>query len=80
VRTTLTLDDDIAILLKKEARDSGEPFKQVVNRYLRRGITAPKQPPRKRFKVKPWNLQPPPGLSFDNVHELLDALDGPERR
>jgi len=80
VRTTLTLDDDVAILLKKESRKSGEPFKQVVNRYLRLGLTAPKDAGRKPFKVKPWNLQPPPGLSFDNVHELLDALDGPERR
>jgi len=80
VRTTLTLDDDVASLLRKEARKSGEPFKQVVNRYLRLGLTAPKNPRRKSFKVKPWNLQPPPGLSFDNVHELLDALDGPERR
>jgi hypothetical protein len=77
---TLTVDDDIAISLKKEARATGEPFKQVVNRYLRRGMTASKQPPPKPFKVKPWNLQPPPGLSFDNVQELLDALDGPERR
>jgi hypothetical protein len=80
VRTTLTLDDDLAALLKKEVRKSGEPFKQVVNRYIRLGFTASSQPPRKPFKVKPWNLQPPPGLNFDNVHELLDALDGPERR
>jgi len=80
VRTTLTLDDDVAVLLKKEARKSGEPFKQIVNRYLRMGLTAPKNKRREPFKIKPWNLQPPPGLSFDNVHELLDALDGPERR
>jgi len=79
VRTTLTLDDDVASLLKKEARKSGEPFKQVVNRFLRLGLTA-KPAARKPFKVKPWSLQAPPGLSFDNVHELLDALDGPERR
>ena len=79
MRTTLTLDDDVASLLKKESRKSGEPFKQVVNRLLRLGLAA-KQPARKPFKVKPWNLQPPPGLSFDNVHALLDALDGPARR
>jgi hypothetical protein len=78
VRTTLTLDDDVASLLKKEARKSGEPFKQIVNRFLRLGLMA--KPARKPFKVKPWNMQAPPGLSFDNVHELLDALDGPERR
>lgn len=79
MRTTLTLDDDVASLLKKEARKSGEPFKQVVNRYLRLGLTA-KQPARKPFVVKPRNLGLPPGLTYDNVQELLDALEGPDRR
>jgi hypothetical protein len=80
VRNTLTIDDDVEAVLRKEMRKTGEPFKEVVNRFLRLGMAAAKQPQRKPFKVKPWNLQPPPGQSFDNVHELLDALDGPERR
>lgn len=80
MRTTLTLDDDVAALLNKEVRKSGEPFKQVVNRYLRLGLTASKQPPRKPFVVKPLNLGLPPGLSYDNVEELLDYLEGPYRR
>jgi hypothetical protein len=80
VRTTVTIDDDVAALVNKEMRKSGLPFKQVLNQMLRLGFNAAKQPARKPFKVKPWNLQPPAGLSFDNVHELLDALDGPDRR
>ena len=67
-------------LLKKEVRKSGEPFKQVVNRFLRLGLTAPKQPSRKPFKVTPINLALPPELGFDNVEELLDQLEGPFRR
>jgi hypothetical protein len=80
VRTTLTLDDDVAALLNKEARKSGEPFKQVVNRFLRLGLTAAKHPSRKPFVVKPWNLRPPPGIDFDNVEELIEALEGPYHR
>jgi hypothetical protein len=80
VRTTLTLDDDVAVMLNKEARKSGEPFKQVVNRYLRLGLTASKQPTRKPFKVKPWNLQVPSGQSFDKVEELIEFLEGPLHR
>ncbi len=76
MRTTLTLDDDVASLLKKEARKSGEPFKQVVNRAIRLGLTA-KPPARKPFKVKPWNLQLPP---FEKVEELLEYLEGPDHR
>jgi hypothetical protein len=77
VRTTLTIDDDVAALLRKEVRKSGEPFKQAVNRYLRLGLTAPKQPVLKPFKVKPWNLQLPP---FEKVEELLEYLEGPDHR
>lgn len=80
MRTTLTLDDDVACLLNKEVRKSGDPFKQVVNRFLRLGLTVPKQPPSKRFKVTPINLGLPPELSYDNVEELLDYLEGPFRR
>lgn len=77
MRTTLTLDDDVVALLKKEVRKSGEPFKHVVNRYLRLGLTSPKNPPRKPFKVKPWNLRLPP---FEKVEELLEELEGPDYR
>lgn len=80
MRTTVTFDEDVVALLKKEMRKSGEAFKQVVNRAVRTGLTAPAHPPRKPFKVRPWNLQPPPGQSFDNVEELLDFLEGPYRR
>jgi hypothetical protein len=76
VRTTLTLDEDVAALLNKEVRKTGEPFKQVVNRYLRLGLTT-KQPPRKTFKVTPINLGLP---DFDKVEELLEYLEGPDYR
>jgi len=77
VRTTLTLDDDVAALLKKEVRKSREPFKQIVNRYLRLGLATSKQPPRKPFKVTPLNLNLPP---FEKVEKLLEYLEGPYRR
>lgn len=77
MRTTLTLDDDVAALLNKEMRKSGEPFKQVVNRMIRLGLTASKQPPRKPFKVKPFNLGLP---HFTKVEELLELLEGPDYR
>jgi hypothetical protein len=76
VRTTLTLDDDVAKLLEKEMRRSGDPFKQVVNHFLRLGLTV-KQPPRKPFKVKPINLGLP---HYDKVEDLLEYLEGPEHR
>jgi hypothetical protein len=78
VRTTLTLDDDVASLLTKEARKSGEPFKQIVNRFMRLGLTSSKQPARKPFKVTPINLGLP--RDFDKVEDLIEYLEGPDHR
>ncbi len=77
MRTTLTLDDDVTALLSKEVRKSGEPFKQVVNRLLRLGLTATTQPTRKPFKVTPIKMGLP---HFVKVEELIEYLEGPEHR
>jgi hypothetical protein len=79
-RTTLSLDDDVATLLNQETRRSGISFKEAVNHYLRLGLTAARQPSRKKFVVKPLPMGLPPGLSYDNVGELLEALEGPLHR
>ena len=76
MRTTLTLDDDVAVKLRSEARRSGQPFKQVVNRLLRIGLHSRAQlkalPP---FKVKARDLGLRRGFSYDNISELLERLD-----
>jgi hypothetical protein len=79
MRTTLTLDEDVAAKLKAEARRAGRPFREIVNDTLRRGLasrrtTAPRQP----FKVKARDLGDlRPGLSLDNIAELLEQVEGP---
>lgn len=80
MRTTLTLDDDIAAKLRAEARRSGEPFKQIVNRVLRTGLNVRAQaasiPP---FKVKARALGSP-GFNYDKVWELIEEAEGPYHR
>lgn len=39
MRTTITLDEDLAVRLKVTARERGVPFKDVVNSAIRRGLT-----------------------------------------
>jgi hypothetical protein len=80
VRTTLSLDDDVARLLDQESRRSGASFKEVVNRFLRLGLMASKRPMRKPFVVAPRKLGLPAGLTYDNVQQLLDALEGPDHK
>jgi len=76
----LTLDDDVAAKLRAEARKSGAPFKQIVNRVLRLGFNAQGQPrPLPPFKVKTRDLGLRPGFDFDNIEELLEKIEGPYR-
>jgi hypothetical protein len=81
VRTTLTIYDDIAKLVEDEVRRSGDTFKGTVNRLLRQGLIASKNPePRKRFVVTPRKMGLPPGLSYDSIPELLEKIEGPYHR
>jgi hypothetical protein len=80
VRTTLTLDDDVAKLLSREVRRSGTSFKEAVNHFLRIGLMTRKEQSRRPFVVVPRKLGLPPGLSYDNVAELLEVLEGSTHR
>jgi len=72
----LSLDEDVSNLLQKEIRRSGASFKEAVNHYLRMGLMTSAQPQRKKFVVHPRPLGLPAGLSYDNVEELVAALEG----
>ena len=81
MRTTLSIDDDIASLLDQEVRRSGESFKGTVNRLLRLGLTVAHHPPdRKRFVVKPRRIVLPSGLNYDKTEEILEFLEGPAHK
>jgi plasmid stability protein len=84
MRTTLTLDDDVAARLKVETHRTGRSFKTVVNDYLRQGLSstaaaAGQQQP--TFRVIARDLgELRPGLSLDKIQQLLDLAEGPLNR
>jgi len=82
VRTTLTIDDDVAALLEKENRRAAEPMKQTVNRILRSGLIHAANPPKpKRFVVKPFDT----GLTAEQwkkwegmkIEDILEEAERP---
>ena len=79
MRTTLTLDDDVVAKLKAEMRRTNKSLKQSVNDLLRLGLNATRGPSAKRrFIVEARDLgDTQPGVSLDNVGELLDRLEPP---
>jgi hypothetical protein len=80
MRTTLTLDDDVAVKLKAAARNRS--FKAVVNEALRAGLTALEKrvPPRKTFRTRGFDLGPSLIGSLDNVEEVLSRVEGEDHR
>ena len=79
MRTTLTLDDDVLAKLKVEMRRTNKSLKQTVNDLLRLGLSARRGASSKgRFVVELRDLgDTQPGVSLDNVGELLDHLEQP---
>lgn len=77
MRTTLTLDPDVAAKAKKGAAKLGKPFKEVINAALRVGldeILAPAPAKPYRTKARPLGLNQ--GFSYDNISELLARVEG----
>lgn len=76
MRTTLTIDDDVAVKLRAAARD--RPFKVVVNEALRAGLQAleKRTPPRRAFRTRGFDLGPSLVGSLDNVEEVLARAEG----
>jgi hypothetical protein len=79
-RTTVTLDDDVAARLEEEGRQRGESLREVLNDALRRGLSPQRRIPGKAFKIRGPFVRSRPGLSFDNIEELLDHVEGPRRK
>ena len=79
MRTTMTLDDDVAAKLKAEASRSGRSFREIVNEMLRRGLsTRPSRAPKEPFRVVARDLgKLLPGLTLDSVAHLLEQVEGP---
>ena len=76
MRTTLTLDDDVAVKLKAAAKT--RPFRDVVNDVLRAGFKAlEKRPPARRpYQTRGFDLGPSLVGSLDNVEEVLSRAEG----
>ena len=76
MRTTLTLDEDVADFLRAQSRLHDKPFKQVVNEVLRRGMApGPQGPEPPRFRVVPNPSGLAPGVDPLRLNQLNDQLE-----
>lgn len=78
MRTTLSLDDDVAVLLEaaRKSRDAG--LKEVVNEALRLGLEQMSKPAvaRTPFRTRPVELGKCFFPNLDNTWEVLAEAEG----
>lgn len=76
MRTTLTLDPDVAKLLEEETHRRRLPWKQVVNDAIRRGLTAGAHPRKeKRYCVVAHKTTLRAGIDPTSFNKLVDELE-----
>jgi hypothetical protein len=78
MRTTLTLDDDVAAALERARKQKDASLKEVVNAALRKGLPELARPPRgqKKFRTRPLSLGKCLVPSLDNVARVLAIAEG----
>ena len=76
MRTTLTLEDDLARQLKKLARRDGRWFKEVLNETLRRGLTSQEiAEPAEVYDVQTFRSGFRAGVDPLRLNQLVDELE-----
>lgn len=82
MRTTVTIDDDVATKLEAEMRrQRSSNFKQILNDVLRRGLLVRRElASSKPFRVRARRMGKLQGLNYDNVGELVEYLEGAEHK
>jgi hypothetical protein len=77
MRTTLTIDDDVATQIERLRRERAQSLKDIINDALRRGLqemqARPK--PRKPFRTRTYDMGAPL-VNIDNVAEAIAFAEG----
>ena len=77
MRTTLTLDPDVAVQLERVRRRRGVPLKRVVNDALREGLSRLDEPPTaERFRTRTVSVGRLRLSNLDDVSAALEFAEG----
>lgn len=76
MRTTITIDDDVARLIEDAQHRERKTFKQVVNEALRRGLTT--TPDAAPYAVRVHHSGVRPGIDVTALNRLADEIEDDE--
>jgi hypothetical protein len=74
MRTTLTLDDDVARLVEERVHQTRTSVKQVVNDAIRAAL-APRPVRSAPYRVRVHHAELAPGLDLAGFNKLADELE-----
>jgi len=76
MRTTLTIDDELAAQIDELRRRQGLSLKRVINALLRDGLRSRQTPARgKKFRTRTHALRMRPGFDSAKLNQLVDELE-----
>jgi hypothetical protein len=75
MRTTLTIDSDVAERIRQETRSGKRSLKEVINDRLRVGFGMTPRSTHEPFQVEPHASSYRPGVDAGKLNQLLDDLD-----
>lgn len=78
MRTTLTLDPEVAEALRREAALGKRSFKEIVNHALKRGLGLETASAHKRFRIKAHSSKFLPGIDPGRLNQSVDQLEAGE--
>jgi hypothetical protein len=76
MRTTVTLDPDVAAKLKRIVRERGISFKEALNTSVRQGLRSTEAP--RRYRVPTRDLGVKPGIDLDQALRLAGEMEDAE--
>jgi len=75
MRTTITIDDDLMLALKKRSVEKGLTLKEMINRTLRSGFQVEdRAEPAERYECPEYSM----GKSYFNLDKALSVADSLE--
>jgi len=83
MRTTVTLDDDVALTVREEMhKGEGKTFKKALNDLVRKARNSSEigKTKRKPFKIRAFNMGEFKNLNYDKISELIEYGEGPFHR
>ena len=76
MRTTVTIESDVAIEIEKRRQAPGTSMKRVINGLLRKGLRAEAEtPPPAPYRSETFDLHFRAGIDPLKLNQLVDELD-----